>query len=97
MYPCFARPTLNNLNPDELHYYPFIASLDRCDASCYTFEHWFGRICVPNTMENVNLKVFNTIKGINESKTLAKHFLCECKREFDGRNVTQDKNGNDKC
>ena len=85
------------MNPDELHYYPFIVSLDRCDASCYTVEHWFGRICVPNTMENVNLKVFNMIKGINESKTLAKHFLCESKWEFDGRNVTQDKNGNDKC
>ena len=25
------------------------------------------------------------IKGINESKTLAKHISCECRCEFDGR------------
>ena len=60
---CIVRPTRTDLNPDELHYYPFIVSLDRCDASFNTVEHRFGRICVPNTTENVNLKVFNMIKG----------------------------------
>ena len=30
----------------------------------------FGRICVPNKAEDANLKTFNMVKGINESKTL---------------------------
>ena len=30
---------------DELHYYPFIISLDRCDGSCNTVEDPLGRIC----------------------------------------------------
>ena len=29
--------------------------------------------------------MFNTITGINESKTLTKHISCECKYRFDGK------------
>ena len=39
---------LTDLNPDELHYNPFMVSLDRCDRICNTTEDPFGRICVPN-------------------------------------------------
>ena len=67
------RTTFFDLNPDELHYYPFIISLDRCDESCNNFEYPFVGICLPNKTEDVNLKVFNIIRGINESKTLVKH------------------------
>ena len=33
--------------------------------------------CVPNKMEDVNAKVFNMTKGINESETRAKRISCE--------------------
>ena len=35
----------HNLN--ELHYYPFIISMSRCNGSCNTVHDPFGRICVP--------------------------------------------------
>ena len=44
-------------------------------------------------MEDMNLKVFNMIKAINESKTLAKYISCECRCEFDGRKCKWHKNG----
>lgn len=43
-------------------------------------------------MEDINLKVFNVIKGLNESETLAENISCECIYEFDCSKVTQDKN-----
>ena len=73
---CMARPKLIDLNPDECRYYPFIVSIDRCEGSCNTVEDPFVRAFVPNKMEDVNLKVFNMIKRINESKTLTKHVSC---------------------
>ena len=39
-----VRPTLINLNPDELLYYPFVISMNKCDGSCNTVEDPFGRI-----------------------------------------------------
>ena len=63
-------------NPDELHYYLLMVSLDRCcDRSGNTAKNLFGRICVPYKIESLTLKLFNMIKELNESKTLLKHFF----------------------
>ena len=35
--------------------------------------------------EDLNLRVFNMITWINESKTLTRHMSCECTYKFDGR------------
>ena len=42
--PCIVRPTLVDLNPVELKYYPFMISLDKCNGSCNTLS---PKICVP--------------------------------------------------
>ena len=42
---CLVRPTLIDLNLDELHYQPFITSMIRYKGSCNTVEDLFGRIC----------------------------------------------------
>ena len=47
-------------------------------CSCNTLNDLSNKVYVPNKTENLNLSVFNMITGINESKTLTKHILCEC-------------------
>ena len=74
---CSVRPTLIHFNLDKIHYYPFIISKKRCNGTYNTADDPFGRMCVPNKREDVNLKVFNMIKRLKESKTLAKHISCE--------------------
>ena len=61
-----VRTMLIDLNADEFRYSPFIIRINRCNGSCNTVEDTFGRIYVPNKIEDVSLKVFNMIKGINE-------------------------------
>ena len=56
-----ARVMLSDLNTDDPHYYSF-------DRNCNSVEDPLGRICVSKKTKDVNLKVFNMIKGINESK-----------------------------
>ena len=50
---CITRPTIIDLNLDELHYYPFIINMNRCDRSCNTVEDPLGRICIPHKMEDI--------------------------------------------
>ena len=57
--PCTAGSLLINFDPDKLHYYTFMVSLDSCDGSCNTFEDPFGWICLPNKIEDVNFKVLS--------------------------------------
>ena len=83
------QPTLINLHPNEytqgLHYYPFTVNLDRCVGSCNPFNDLLNRLYVADKTEDLNVRVFNMITGINESRTLTKHVSCNCEYKFDGR------------
>ena len=92
---------LIDLNPDDRHYYWSIVSMNRFDESCNArFQDPFGRICVPDKMEEVKLEVSN-MKRINKRETLTKRILCECRYglcyvsvdlDMLVENVIQDKN-----
>ena len=66
---------LINVNPDELCYYLFVVSSDVCSRSLNNFDDPSHRLCLANKPDNLNLKVHQTIKGINESKLLVKHIF----------------------
>ena len=89
-----TQPTLINLHSNEcsqeLHYYPFAVKLDKCVGGCNTLNDLSNKICVSNKTEDLNLRVFSIIIGVNESKTLTKHISCECKCKFDGRKCNSD-------
>ena len=80
---CEIQPIFINLHPNEysqvFHYYSFTFKLSKYVGCCNTLIDLSNKVCVPNKTEDLNLNVFNMIKGINESKTLTKHVSCECK------------------
>ena len=41
--PCLVRPTLNNMSPVELKYYPFMISLNKCTGRCNVLS---PKVCV---------------------------------------------------
>lgn len=91
---CMVRPTLIDMNPDELFYYPFIISLDRCDGSCKAVKDPSVILCVRNN-ERCKFKTFN---WINDSKTVGKHIFCGYTCEFGSRKCnSKPKWNNDKC
>ena len=75
--PCLVTPTLINLNGIKLYYYPFIISLDKFSGRINVVDDLSTKICVPSRIKDVNIKVFNLIKIINEAKTLVKHIFCD--------------------
>ena len=99
---CEIQLTLINLHPNEysqeLRYSPFAVKLDKCVGSCNTLNDSSNKACVPNKTEDLNIHVFNTITGKNESKILTKDISCECKCKFDKRKCkSNQKWNNDKC
>ena len=59
------RVTLNGADTDDLRNNPFMVSLVKCDGSYNTHEAPFAVLYVPSRIDNVNVKVFNMITGIN--------------------------------
>ena len=93
---CDILPTFIDLHPNEcsqeLHYCPVAVELED------TLNDLSNKVCVPNKTEDLNLSVSTMITGINESKKLTKHLLCECKCRFDGRKCNSEQwRNNDKC
>ena len=83
--PCTVRPTLTDLNPVELKYYPFMIILDKFSGSCNVLS---PKICVlenknKKNQQKTNVKAFNMITNKNEAKTMAKHISCDFKCKFD--------------
>ena len=64
------QSTLINLHPtgysQKSLYYPFPVELDRSVGSCNTLNGLFNKVYVPNKTEDLNLSMFNMIKGKNE-------------------------------
>ena len=71
-----VRPTIIDLNPVELKYYPFMISLNKFTGSCNVLS---PKICVPKESKDINVKAFNMITNKNETKTMTKHIPCDCK------------------
>ena len=56
--PCLVRPTLLDMNLNELKYYPFMISLIKCTGNCNVLS---PKICVPKETKNIYIKAFNVI------------------------------------
>ena len=74
-----VRPTLIDLNPVELKYYPFMISLNKCTGSCNVLS---PKICVSKETKDINVKAFYMITNQNEAKAMIEHISCDCKCKF---------------
>ena len=82
--PCMTRPTLIDLYPAELNYYPVMISLDTRNEICNAIDDLSTKICVPSKTKDVSIKVFNMVTRRNERKTLVKHISCDYKCKLNG-------------
>ena len=74
-----VTPTLIDLSPVELKYYPFMIGLDKCNESCNALSR---KTYVPKEIKDITVKAFNMIKNKNEAKTMKKNILYDCKCKF---------------
>ena len=88
--PCMVRPTLIDINPNELKYYPFMPSLNKSNGS---FNVLSPKTCVPNEIKDIYVKAFNMITNKDEAKAMTEHILCDCKWKFNSKACNSNQNG----
>ena len=96
--PCKARPEIVNVNSDNPIFYSFSIKTSKFSGNCNNINDPYARICVPNVVKNLNVKVFNLISRINETRSIKWHETskCECRLDAIFCNNKQRWN-NDKC
>ena len=65
---CKVRPETINLNSNEPVFYPFSIKTSECSGSCNNINDSYAKICVPDVVKNLNVKVFNLILKTNETR-----------------------------
>ena len=48
-------------------------------VNCNIADDVYDQLFVPNKVKNMNVKVFELIPGVNETRFLVQHESCECK------------------
>ena len=91
--PCMVRPTLIDLNPVELKYYPFMISLNKCTESCNVLS---PKVCVLKETKDINVKAFNMIINKNGAKATTEHISYDCKCKFNSTIRNSDQKWNTK-
>ena len=65
---CKARPQVVNVNGDEPVFFPFSIKTSKCSGSCNNINHPYAKMCVPDVVRNLNVKVLNLMSRTNETR-----------------------------
>ena len=95
---CKIRTKTIDINNNEPTFYPFSVSVNKCSGSCNNIHSPYAKLCVPDVVENINVKVFNLMSRTNETGHIEWHKSCQCKSRLDA-SVSNNKQrwNKDKC
>ena len=54
-----VRPKIVNVNSDGPVFFPFSIKTSKCSGSCNNINDPYAKICVPDVVKNLSVKVFN--------------------------------------
>ena len=84
---CMPRPKILEVNEgvDEALFYPYNVLVNKCSGSLLDNMHkWnmldnpMAKLCVPNIIKRINMKVYNFLMRLNETRNVLRHESCKC-------------------
>ena len=77
---CMPRPKIFDVNEGvgEALFYPYNVLVNKCSGSFNTLDDPMARLCAPNIIKNVNMKVYNFLMKLNETRNVLWHESCKC-------------------
>ena len=75
---CKVRPEIIDVSCNNPIFYPFSVKINRCSGNCNSINDPYAKICVPDIVKNLNVKVFNLMSRSIETKLIKSHETCKC-------------------
>ena len=73
-----ARPKIIDVNKNEIVLHPLSIKVNKCSGNCNNINDPMVKLCVPSIVKNMNVKVFNMLARINETRKITWHETCKC-------------------
>ena len=80
---CKVRPEIVNINSNNPIFYHFSVKTSKCSGNCNNINDPYGRICVPDVVKKLNVKVFNLMQRTNETRHTKQHETCKYQCRID--------------
>ena len=65
---CRVRLEIINNNSNEPSFYPYRIKIKKCSGTCNDINDPYAKLCVPDIVKNINVKVFNLMSRTNETR-----------------------------
>ena len=65
---CRVRPQIVTVNTNEPVFFPFSIKTSKCSGSCNNINDPYAKMCIPDVIKNLNVKVFNLMSRTNETR-----------------------------
>ena len=77
---CMPRPKILDVNEGvgEALFYPYNVQVNKCSGSCNTLDIPIEKLCVPNVIKGLNMKVYNFLTMLNETRNVLWNESCKC-------------------
>ena len=76
---CKVRLQTVDVHGDDLVFFPYSVKTSKCSGSCNNINNPLAKLCVPDVVKNLNVKVFNLMSRTNETRHIEWHEMCKCK------------------
>ena len=95
---CKVSAEINNVNSNEPLFYICSVKINKCSTSCNDINDPLAKLCVPDVVKSINLKLFNLMSRKNETRYIKLHETCKCKCRVDASVCSNKQRWNgDKC
>ena len=87
---CKARPQVVNVNGDQPVFFPFSIETRKNSGSCNNINYPYAKLCVPDVVKHLNIKVFSLMSRTNETRHIEWHETYKFQCKF-GANICNNK------
>ena len=85
---CKVRLKIVNVNGDNPVFFPYSVKTSKCSGSCNNINNPLAKLCVPDVVKNLNVKVFNLVLGTNETRRIEwDEYTCKWHVNMDSNKV----------
>ena len=75
---CKERPKIIDINNNETVFYPYSIKVNKCSGNCNNNNNPYAKLCIPDVIKKINLKLFHLMSRINEARQILWHETCKC-------------------
>ena len=80
---CKIRSEIIDVSNNEPTFYPFSIEVNKYSGSCNNINDPYAKLCVPDVIKNISVKVFNLMSNTNETRHIKWYESCKCKYRLD--------------